>query len=235
MFGAALLVVAVALGIVVAVTHGDIALDRAVLDGFIAVRSNLFTAILGAITVTFSTVATIVLTALLAAAALLLTRRWQDFVYVALCQIMASAITHILKFMIGRERPPEASRLVVEITSSFPSGHTTAATAFAISAAIVLTGFIRARKAAWATASTLSAPSAPTAPPQSSARALRVAIWIFAIVIVVTIAITRMYLAAHWFTDVTAGACVGAGSALVLSAIPRLEQVDFRRSARVRA
>ncbi|MGO1874219.1 MAG: phosphatase PAP2 family protein [Canibacter sp.] len=201
--GAAFLLAVIAMGLLVTVTDGKLENDAEMLDAFIALRSHVLTSIMGTATLAFSWYATIAFTGLVGLLLWLITRRWQDVAFVYLSQIAASALTHLMKAIIQRDRPPELLRLVIEADTSFPSGHTTAATALAISAAIVLSGHVRRRR-------------------------FQSLIWVLALVIAMFIAVTRMYLAAHWFTDVTAGALVGTGSTIMLSAWPWLRQANYR-------
>ena len=57
--------------------------------------------------------------------------RWARILYPALTLIVAITISSALKHLIGRERPLEAARLVVETNPSMPSGHAIAAFALA--------------------------------------------------------------------------------------------------------
>ena len=94
-----------------------------------------------------------------------------------------------LKALYGRPRPPVA--LVEEVTGSFPSGHAVAGAATAISLVIVLVQ------------------------PGAARRNLEIAAAGFALVM----AGTRVYLGAHWLTDVFAGVALGAACAIGAAAI----------------
>jgi membrane-associated phospholipid phosphatase len=85
-----------------------------------------------------------------------------------------------INHVIDRARPPVADWAGAASGASFPSGHTTAATLFALSAAWVIAA--RAR------------PGAP-----------RRAIWAGAAAYAVTVGWSRVWLGVHWPTDVTAG------------------------------
>ncbi len=52
--------------------------------------------------------------------------------------LSASACSAFLKRLIGRDRPPESTRLVVETNPAFPSGHAVAAAAFATAVCLFL-------------------------------------------------------------------------------------------------
>lgn len=55
--------------------------------------------------------------------------------------LVASTCSRLLKQLIGRQRPPEVTRLVIETSPAFPSGHSVAAAALA--AAVLF--FLRSR------------------------------------------------------------------------------------------
>lgn len=58
------------------------------------------------------------------------TRRWAVWLLPA-AVLAANLASHLLKALIGRERPPEAYRLIVETNPAFPSGHATGVAAVA--------------------------------------------------------------------------------------------------------
>lgn len=94
-----------------------------------------------------------------------------------------------LKAAYGRPRPPVA--LVEEVTGSFPSGHAVAGAATAIALVVVLVN------------------------PGPARRNLEIAAAGFALLM----AGTRVYLGAHWLTDVFAGVALGAACAIGAAAI----------------
>lgn len=103
--------------------------------------------------------------------------------------LLSEPLIGTLKAAYGRLRPPEA--LVAEVTGSFPSGHAVAGAVTAISLVIVLVN---------------------PGPPR---RNLEIAAAAFAVVM----AGTRVYLGAHWLTDVFAGVALGAACAIGAAAI----------------
>jgi undecaprenyl-diphosphatase len=98
--------------------------------------------------------------------------------------VLSEPLIGLLKAAYGRPRPPVA--LVEEVTGSFPSGHAVAGAVTAISLVIVLVN-----------------PGLPR-------RNLEIAAAGFAVVM----AGTRVYLGAHWLTDVFAGVALGAACAI---------------------
>lgn len=96
----------------------------------------------------------------------------------------ASMLCTIVKLIVGRERPPQSTQLMLETDFSFPSGHVTGTAALSLMLAL-LAGTRRSR-------------------------AVRTLFLGIAVAIVVAVACTRMYLGVHWLTDVVAGALLAA-------------------------
>ncbi|HEY0926768.1 MAG TPA: phosphatase PAP2 family protein [Brevundimonas sp.] len=96
-----------------------------------------------------------------------------------------------LKALFERERPPAAYQAVETINASFPSGHALLSTVFYLTLGVMLTrAFPKKRLKAFVLGS--------------------------AILIAVLIGLTRVYLGAHWASDVIAGWCAGAAWAMAL-------------------
>lgn len=101
------------------------------------------------------------------------------------------ALSEGLKVMFDRPRPPAEYQAVETLNASFPSGHALLATVFYLTIGVMLTrAYPRARMKAYAMA--------------------------WAVVVVLLIGLTRIYLAAHWATDVLAGWGIGAFWAVLL-------------------
>ena len=254
--GLVLLLVALALGLLV--TLKPIAeLDQRVLEWFVARRSPGATAVMEALTALFApttaVIGALVIGALVGAAS----RSALLGVYIPASMALASGFTAVAKDGIERVRPALPERIVVELSHSYPSGHTTAAAALAVSAAILLISRfawtrppVRGAMMAASRASTgtpaLSSPgsnvrgavvgasrarASAEAGGDSARRAVhedfvrwsrpvrRALIILAAVGLVVLIATTRVYLGAHWLSDVVGGAMVGAGASLVLAGI----------------
>ena len=96
-----------------------------------------------------------------------------------------------LKAVFGRERPPAAYQAVETINASFPSGHALLSAVFYLSLGVMLA----------------------RAFPQ---RRLKAYILGVAMIITLLVGVTRIYLGAHWATDVFAGWSVGAAWAMAL-------------------
>lgn len=111
-----------------------------------------------------------------------------------------------LKIMFHRSRPALWPALVTERTPSFPSGHATLATVFWGGLVAVVFHLTRSRRA----------------------RAIALAV---AVPMALAIAASRVYLGAHWVTDVLAGILVGLFWVIV--AWTGTEYLARRRAARV--
>lgn len=101
------------------------------------------------------------------------------------------ALSEGLKALFGRARPPQEFQAVETLNASFPSGHALLAAVFYLSLGVMLTqAFPRKRLKAFVMGA--------------------------AILIAMLIGLTRVYLGAHWASDVLAGWSVGAAWAMAL-------------------
>jgi len=101
------------------------------------------------------------------------------------------ALSEGLKAVFERERPPSEYQTVETLNASFPSGHALLATVFYLSLGVMLT----------------------RAFPQQRLKGFVLGV---AIALALTVGTTRIYLGAHWATDVLAGWAVGASWAMAL-------------------
>ena len=124
-------------------------------------------------------------------------RRWEALSSWVLAIVVSQALIGPLKDLYMRARPPMS---LVETTSwSFPSGHSVAGATIAIAAVIVLV---------------------PAGPKRRNLEMLAAA---FAVVM----ALSRVYLRAHWLSDVAAGAALAA--AIAIGAAALMHWIDDRR------
>jgi membrane-associated phospholipid phosphatase len=157
-------------------------IDRPVTRALVGMRSPVLTDIMHGITWLGGTV---FVTLVVGAAAVLSyyqtrRRRWPTFLVATI--LGAVALDNFVKYVINRPRPT-LRPLVDPFGSSFPSGHSAAAAALCGSLAFLVT--------------------------RDRGRRAQVGIWAAAAVIVVLVALSRVYLGAHWLTDVIGGAAVG--------------------------
>ncbi|GAA4489318.1 hypothetical protein GCM10023094_50690 [Rhodococcus olei] len=157
--------------------------DQSVLDRMVQWRTPWLTDVVTVVTHLGDTVvATVITTAVVIA--LWVRRRPVEAVMVAGAMVSGFLLMSGLKLVFGRERPPYPERLVDEATHSFPSGH---AMMSAILVCVLGAAVVRV--------------TGRRGPVLFGALAL----WTLAI------GLSRVYLGAHWFTDVVAGWLLGAG------------------------
>ncbi|HWZ85458.1 MAG TPA: phosphatase PAP2 family protein [Thermoanaerobaculia bacterium] len=114
-------------------------------------------------------------------------------------------LSSLLKIALARARPDRWGAIVTESTYSFPSGHTVMATVFFGGLAAIVFHVTRKR----------------------SARILAVAV---AAAMVIAVAVSRVYLGAHWPTDTLAGMLTGLVWVVAFSATTEsLTTVQARR------
>lgn len=121
---------------------------------------------------------------IIVAAGLLVRTRWRAFATWVITWAAAELIVTAAKTFFHRGRPPDP--LVDVVGFSFPSGHAVAGAAIAVALVLVLM------------------------PPGPGRRRWELAAVAFAFVM----ATSRVYLNAHWFSDVVAGVLLGTGVAL---------------------
>jgi undecaprenyl-diphosphatase len=125
----------------------------------------------------------------IASLVLLIRRRWRQATAFLLTWVAAEVLLTVMKAWFHRGRPPGA--MVSTTGYSFPSGHAVAGAATAV--ALVLAFF----------------------PPGRERRRWELIAVAFSFVM----AFSRVYLAAHWFSDVVAGVLLGTGVAVGAAAL----------------
>ncbi len=142
----------------------------------------------------------IVATAILAAIAVAVWRRWHDASLLALSLILEASVFITVTWVIGRARPDVPRLEGSPVNSSFPSGHVAAAAAYGAVVVVV----------AWHTR-------------RHWLRALSV---LFVGLVVVTVAWARLYRGMHFLSDVVAGAVLGVASIAAVWWIMRRNGLD---------
>ncbi|WP_427790663.1 phosphatase PAP2 family protein [Brevundimonas diminuta] len=129
--------------------------------------------------------------AIMAVGFLLIMRKRLSALMLAVGLAGGVAISQGLKILFDRPRPPDIYQAVETMNASFPSGHTLLSTVFYLTLGVMLTRAFPRRR-------------------------LKAYILGCAVVIALLIGVTRIYLAAHWASDVFAGWSVGAAWSMVL-------------------
>ncbi len=122
---------------------------------------------------------------------LLIQKKRLSALLLALGLLGGVALSEGLKALFERERPPVAYQAVETLNASFPSGHALMSTVFYLSVAVML------------------ARAFPT-------KRLKAYVLGVGMTLAGLVGLTRVYLGAHWATDVLAGWCVGAAWAMAL-------------------
>jgi len=130
------------------------------------------------------------LVTVLGAAMFLLHRKFRHALVLVVTVLVGQAGSSVLKNIYERPRPDLVPHAVYVYSASFPSGHSM------LSATVYLT---------------LAAVIASLEP----RRAAKALVFATAVLVMVAVGISRIYLGVHWPSDVLAGWCAGAGLALV--------------------
>src|SRR5688572_1528656 len=161
------------------------ALDRTVLDWFVAHREPWLSTVVEVVTVLGSSVFLIPLVVAVGGWCRQRHGTSRPAVLLAVTYLGAHLMSQSLKVIIGRPRPPLGVAIGHYSGYAFPSGHATqVAAVWLMLAAVVAAGVPSSRHKMW--------------------------VWVAATSTVVVVGITRLYLAAHWLTDVLGGWALGA-------------------------
>jgi membrane protein DedA with SNARE-associated domain/membrane-associated phospholipid phosphatase len=120
-------------------------------------------------------------------------RDWWPLTMLTAAVAGAAGLYNIIKPLVGRPRPPAAIWIGHYTGAAFPSGHATQSTAFYAMLAIVLGAGLSIRR--------------------------RAILWSAAILVVLIVGASRIYLGAHWLTDVLAGYALGVTWVAIVLAV----------------
>ncbi|MFV9452864.1 phosphatase PAP2 family protein [Rhodococcus sp. NM-2] len=157
--------------------------DQSVLDSAVGDRTPWLIDVVTVVTHSGGTVAAWIVSTVLTTTLLLQGRR-REAVLVAGAMLSGLAVMTTLKNLFERQRPPLPDRLVEISTFSFPSGH---AMMTAILASVLVAVTLRVVLVH-----------------------VRIALVFLLVLYTLAVGLSRVYLAAHWMTDVLAGWAFGA-------------------------
>ena len=182
------------------------AVDEPVLDAAVALRTPARDAAVNAFTDLGGVVGMSVLAVVLTVALAVARRSWTPVLLMSIAASGSVLLTVLGKDLVGRTRPPAALAVPpLETSPSFPSGHTLNATVLiGMLAYLALLGTARA----W----------------------LRWTVVVSAVLFVLAMGLSRVYLGHHWLTDVVAGWLVGVGWLATVVTGHRI-RTTLRRSA----
>ncbi len=132
----------------------------------------------------------VTLTTVVGFLAFLFHRRWKHAFVLLGTVLLAFASSEGMKALYGRPRPdlvPHGSNVY---SASFPSGHSTLSTATFLTLAVLIASLEESRRA-------------------------KVMVYALAVLILVTVGLSRIYLGVHWPSDVVAGWCLGSAWAFL--------------------
>jgi undecaprenyl-diphosphatase len=129
-------------------------------------------------------------------------RRWNETVFLLTAILLEKAVFVTTTYIVSRDRPPVGQLDGAPPTSSYPSGHVAASVVFYVVCAIII---------CWHVRSTL----------------VHVLVWTIAVVVPIGVAISRMILGMHFFSDVTVGAALGAVSVAIGMRLARRTLCDL--------
>lgn len=170
--------------------EGAALLDPRVTAWAVAHRTGWLTSVLRVVTWLGSTAVIIPLAVIVGFFFVLRRHRWRPLALLAAAIAGAVGLYDIVKPLVGRARPPPAIWIGHFRGASFPSGHAAQSIAFYAMLAIVL-GAGRSRR-------------------------VKAALWGAAALLTAIVGASRIYLGAHWLTDVLGGYALGACWAAVV-------------------
>lgn len=169
------------------------ALDRGLLARIIAMRVPSLNG--SAVDITALGSATVLtLVVIIASVLFALARDARSALQLILTGLGAGVIGDALKHVLERQRPAEITRLVHVSSFSYPSGHSLASASIYLTLAILIARHLPSQTA-------------------------RVVCFVMASLLALAIGLSRAYLGVHYPSDILAGLLLGAGWALLVSAV----------------
>lgn len=175
-------------------TEGELdALDRELLARVISMRTPALNGIAVDLTA-LGSVTVVTLVVCIAVVFFALSRHWGSVAQLVIAAVGGAMLSTMLKQVLERQRPPEIGRLVHVASFSYPSGHSLQSAAVYLTLAILV-----ARRHSQPLAHKL--------------------VFVLALMLAGAIGSSRAYLGVHYPSDITAGFLLGAGWALLVSAV----------------
>ena len=167
------------------VGHDEAALaDQGVTAWVVAHRTEWLTGVMKVATWLGSTAVIVPIALIVGCFFILRRRQWRPLALLAVVVAVAVGLYDVVKALVGRPRPPSAIWIGHYSGPAFPSGHATQSIAFYAILCVVL-----------------GAGRSPR---------VKTALWSSAAVIVLVVGASRVYVGAHWLTDVVGGYALGA-------------------------
>ncbi|MGH3825499.1 MAG: phosphatase PAP2 family protein [Pseudonocardiaceae bacterium] len=138
-----------------------------------------------------------------------LRRSWLPLLVLVVAAGGIGLINMVVKLLVSRSRPPEEVAVLGEHGFSFPSGHTVGTTVVWLLSAWLISHVLIDRRLI-------------------NRLAVRIAVWTIALLIVVAVGMTRVFLGVHFPSDVLAGWALGAAWAVTIALVVKIgEQSDL--------
>ncbi|AOW93369.1 phosphoesterase [Rhodococcus sp. WMMA185] len=181
-------------------------IDQNVLESVVADRTAWLIDVASVVTDTGGTVAVLIASAVLTVSLLLRNRR-REALLVSGAVLSGLAVMTGLKNLWERPRPPLPERLIETSTYSFPSGHAMlTAILICVTVAVILRVVL--------------------------VRHVQIVVVVLLLLYTLAVGLSRIYLAAHWTTDVLAGWAFGAlwAALWIFSTRPQFGRIRSRRN-----
>jgi membrane-associated phospholipid phosphatase len=184
--------------------------DRPVLGFFAAQRHPWSVTAAEVITDVGSPVGAAVTAVIVGAALVRMRRSWLPLLVLVFAAGGIALINTVVKQLVSRGRPPVASAVLGEHGFSFPSGHTVSTTVVWLLSAWMISHWVSNRLVA------------------------RIAVWTVALLIVVAVGVSRVFLGVHFPSDVLAAWALGAAWAVTIALVVNVGEQSERIPSRLR-
>ncbi len=163
--------------------EGAARVDGPITRALAARRADWVTSVLSSVTELGAAVVLVSAVVIVGLVAYWLTRSWVPLLVLTLSLLGTVVLGDVVKQLVGRPRPT-GYRMIDVSGSGFPSGHAAQSAAVYGALAYLAAGWVRSWRA-------------------------KVAVWTVALVVLLLVGFSRVYLGAHWTTDVLGGYALG--------------------------